>query len=77
MTSIRSDKLNELFAEIESENNSEMLFALLVDNFDYRTKIDASAKLLPFYTEEARQVLEALTLKRGILPFAAKQILKH
>lgn len=54
-----------------------MLFALLVDNFDYRTKIDASAKLLPFYTEEARQVLEALTLKRGILPFAAKQILKH
>ena len=70
------DELEKLIAEFKVENSLENLVVLLEYPND-GVKLEVASKLLSLYPDKSVQVLESLTSKRGILPFAAKQTLKQ
>lgn len=70
------DELEKLITEFKAENDLESLIVLLEYPND-GVKLETASKLLPIYPVKSVQVLESLTIKRGILPFTAKQTLKQ
>lgn len=70
------DELQKLIVEFKAENNLESLIVLL-ENPNDGVKLETASKLLSFYPAKSVQVLESLAVKRGILPFTAKQTLKQ
>lgn len=70
------DELQKLISEFKAENNLDSLIVLLEYPND-GVKFETASKLLSFYPIKSVQVLESLTVKRGILSFVAKQTLKQ
>lgn len=70
------DELQELIVNFKEEDSLESLIVLLEYPND-GVKLETASKLLPFYPVKSVQVLESLAIKRGILPFTAKQTLKQ
>lgn len=68
------EKLRKLADELIKENRLEELSVLLKDPDD-SVKFEAASKLLMLNSPEAEDVLANIAVKKGILPFTARQTL--
>ena len=70
-------KMQKIAIELYKNGEIEKLKPLMYNEHD-AVRFEAASELLPFYTEEAEAVLEALSLKRGALLYAnAKTTLRE
>ena len=71
------ESLKKIAIELYKNGEMEKLKPLMYSEHD-AVRFEAASELLPFYTEEAEAVLEALSLKRGALLYAnAKTTLRE
>lgn len=69
------NKLNKLYADFETERETDELLLLLEDSNDC-VRYECASKLLFSHSEKAQVILEELSEKTGHIAFVAEQTLK-
>lgn len=70
------NKLKEIVEKMKAQGELEEL-EILLNDADEGVQLEAASTLLLQNSSKAEEVLIKLSMKKGILPFTAKQTLKH